>query len=327
MKKSILVASLLTSFVFLSACGGGGEQGKTPVVVIPPVVDNPKEDMGQLPTITSDEDVSDNFILNIQGIQKDNITSNLDKLKICTDTACWTILNNSGQAKSAMATKKVTKLTSSTSIVDIGTYNLSDVDGEINAIEYFYNAKKGELKLDNPVKTTQDLPKNLYLGLAENLSVPFSSLSIKNGRHGVFIPEDDFKKEFINGVIVEVEQRSADEMAHMYIASIGKISDDNLEASSYLMDFYIINPTLDDFSDMENEFQEVFSKDIRVYLPISIRNSNPQYIVDNYILDVNSSKTEFQIVEQNSRHYILFTSKFSTLQIHVLDKAIFEEGF
>ena len=321
MKKNtftFLLAS--TALVALYGCGGGGTEPPTTPVGDFVVPGNSKKDMGQLPTINTDEDDSTDNVLNLQALQNVGMNSDLSELKVCTHTECWTVLDNSGQTKSSFTNKKSTKITNRTNLIDIGSYDLNGVADEIIAIEYSYNSKGGETNLRTAIKTDQKLQKDLYLDLAENLSVPFSSISIENGRNGIFIPDEDFSKEFINGVIVEVENGSVDEMANLYITSTGKTFDDNFEANSYLLNFYTVSPDIEDISYVENEFPSEFTKDIRIYIPVNIRGNDPQFIKDEYILDVNASSIEFDIIERNSQFYFSFISKFSSLQILIFHK-------
>lgn len=328
MKKNTLIAFIVflpVSLVFLSACGGGGEGVPTPITVVPPpVVDNPKEDMGLLPTVNSDENNTNN-VLNLQAIKYDDVSSELSKLKVCTDTACWTVLDSNGQAKSALAAKKTSKLTNRTSLTDVGSYDLSVIDGVISSIEYLYNAKEGEMKLSNSVPTDQELRKDLYLEMKENLTVPFSSLSIENGRNGIFIPNEDFKKEFINGVIIEVEKGSTDEMANLYIKKIGELVDERSEANFHLIKFYALNYNFEDLREVKNKFPKKFQKEINVYLPINFSsslsdNQYTDYMKANYVLTVNNSELDYKVALKNNQHYLFFKTDNTTIKVLFFDK-------
>jgi hypothetical protein len=275
----------------------------------------------------ADDSNTEQSILNIQVIFSSSQQSNLSSLKVCNDTKCWSVLENEniGNNVASKNKRKVEALSinsDSDNLIDISSFVVDGIDNNIAKLKYVYNGESGELTLNNKLSFNPLSANNLYLRLDKELSVPFSSLSIENGKNGIFVPDEDFRKEFINGVILEVEKGSGDQMGHMYINKIGKTLDDYIEVNSYSIGFYDFKP-FEVAIGVKNDFPKQFLKKIKVYVPINYSNISIHELKNKYTLIINGGKTPYDIVLQNNQRYISFFTLHSNFQMILESESVF----
>jgi len=308
-KMYFVLLSILVIFLLVS-CGSNEENSSS--------ISQNKIDKGQLTTYVSEAIDDTNIsksLFEIKAITSTD-TKDLTDLKICSKTNCWIVSDNTNLSRSLKASTR--SLSEQTQVVDtvvnIGSFDVSDINETIESIQYKYDGKEGVLDLENKINFAIAQDKELYLQLDDTVKVPFSSLSIEDGKNGLFIPNIDFKKEFINGVIIEVPKGSSNEMANIYINRIGEIVDENLVTNAYSIMFYKVSTETIDFDNVINEFQKVFNKEILVYIPVDLINDDLNYINENYTLSINNLDINFNILNINSQNYILFKTNNTSIK-------------
>jgi hypothetical protein len=226
-------------------------------------------------------------LLNVQLLYEKGMPVNLQNLQICSSKSCWSVVQSDDENIDITQGKEVVNIAENLASIRVRkVLNVEDIDEMIEKVIYTYNAKQGEIKLKTKIRVQKAYMSNLIIRCSgDSISVALTSLS--GPKSYVYVNDVHYKREFDNGVIVDIPKGALDRMTILSIYSPGKTVDKYINILAYSITFDEINSSeiLDyTISTYEHRlsFPETLNSFMDVYIPIKYKNITPEQIQKRY---------------------------------------------
>ena len=276
----------------------------------------PREEMGLLPRVEDDKIRDVRYgNLHILGVHKEEIEE-LSLLKLCNNTKCWTVIDKNN----ILAVSNEKQITDTYKTFEIAKLVFKDFNQTIDAVKYSYGGKDGEIKLKEKLYFSKAIIDVLYLNFAKEVSEYLVTTAVPYA-YRLFIPDEDYRHVFYNGVIVEIEKNTSNNPGILVVEK--NENQDDEKVVSWDCDISIVSFPPRNFINIEEKInqgnigkailniEEVFYKNIKIYIPTKFKNIAEQELKEQYPIEINGKRVEYDIEHIDDKVYILIKTDLS----------------